>query len=153
MQKISPFIQLYLRLALGIGYLVPGLDRLGVWGKPGQPGISWGDWQHFMQYAGDVMRFLPYNVAYVFAVIATIAEISFGMLLITGKFTRAAAAGSGVLTLLFGTAMATSHGVVEPLSYSVFTVSAGSFLLATTDNYKWSLDALATKKHNNKSHT
>ena len=59
MQKLTPLLQLYLRLALGIGYLVPGLDRLGFWGKYGSPGISWGDWAHFMAYASDVMRFLP----------------------------------------------------------------------------------------------
>ncbi len=72
MNKFSPYIQLYLRLALGVGFLVPGLDRLGVWGKPGSPGVSWGDWQHFVASAADIMRFLPYSIASVFAVIATI---------------------------------------------------------------------------------
>ena len=138
--KMQYFAQLFLRIALGIGYLVPGLDRLGVWGRPGEKGISWGDWQHFMQYAGEVMGFIPAAIVNVLAVIATIAEIGFGLLLLLGKWTKIAALGSGVLALLFALAMAISFGIVSPLSYSVFTVSAASFLLASIDKYKWSLD-------------
>ena len=141
--KKQHFAQLFLRIALGVGYLVPGLDRLGVWGKNGEAGISWGDWQHFMQYAKEVMGFIPVALVNVFAVIATIAEIGFGLLLLLGKWTKIAALGSGVLALLFAVAMAISFGIVSPLSYSVFTVSAASFLLATMDKYKWSLDGLS----------
>lgn len=142
MQKTLPYIQLYLRLAMGIGFIVPGLDRLGAWGSYGQKGISWGDWQHFMQYAADVMRFLPYSAAQVFAIIATVAEIAFGAMLILGLFTKTAAIGSGVLTLCFGTAMAKTQGIVSPLSYSVFVVSGAGFLLAFVKYYKYSLDNL-----------
>jgi uncharacterized membrane protein YphA (DoxX/SURF4 family) len=138
--------QLFLRLALGIGYLVPALDRLGLWGKNGEPGISWGDWQHFMQYAEQVMGFVASPWINVFAVIATIAEIIFGILLLAGKWTKWAAMGSGVLALLFALSMAVSLGIVSPLSYSVFTVSAASFLLAVTNRYKWSLDNIAYSK-------
>ncbi len=140
MKKLQSFAQLFLRLALGIGYLVPALDRLGVWGKNGQPGISWGDWQHFVQYAGEVMSFIPHSFVNVFAMIATIGEISFAILLLLGKWTKLAALGSGVLALLFAISMAISFGIVSPLSYSVFTVSAASFLLATIDKYRWGLD-------------
>jgi len=146
MKKLQSFAQLFLRLALGIGYLVPALDRLGVWGKNGQPGISWGDWQHFVQYAGEVMGFIPHALVIPFAEIATIAEISFGILLVLGKYTKLAAIGSGVLALLFAISMAISFGIVSPLSYSVFTVSAASFLLATIDQYNWSLDNLRFSK-------
>jgi len=146
MKKQLSVIQLFLRCALGIGYLVPALDRLGVWGKNGQPGISWGDWQHFVQYAGEVMSFLPHTIVNVFAVTATLAEISFGILLLIGQWTKWAALGSGVLALLFAVSMAISFGIVSPLSYSVFTVSAASFLLATVDKYRWSLDNLRLSK-------
>lgn len=145
MQKLSPYVQLYLRVALGVGYLTLGLDRLGVWGKYGTHGVSWGDWQHFMVYAGDVMGFLPYSIANTLAVIATISEISFGALLLVGKWTRLAALGSGFLTLFFGASMAISHGITDPIGYSVFTVSAASFLLTTVDRYRFSLDELSSK--------
>lgn len=142
MTKLRDFAQLFLRLALGIGYLVPGLDRLGVWGKNGEAGISWGDWQHFIQYAKEVMGFMPSSLVNVFAVMATIAEIGFGILLLMGKWTTIAALGSGILALLFAIAMAISFGIISPLSYSVFTVSAAGFLLATMGRYKWSLDGV-----------
>ncbi|HVI43724.1 MAG TPA: DoxX family protein [Chitinophaga sp.] len=138
--KRLSLIQLYMRLALGIGYLVPALDRLGVWGAPGGHNISWGDWDHFSVYAHQVMGFLPYGLASVLAVAATIAELIFGVLLLIGWQTRLAATGSGFLALGFALSMAVSFGIVSPLSYSVFVVSASSFLLATIPHYRWSLD-------------
>lgn len=137
--------QLFLRLSIGTGYLVFGLDRLGVWGKNGEKGVSWGDWQHFVKYAEEVMSFLPASLAGILAVIATIAEIVFGILLILGKWTKQSAIGSGLLALAFALSMTISFGIVSPLSYSVFTVSAASFLLATIDKYKWSVDNAFSK--------
>ena len=146
MEKQKDFFQLYLRLAIGIGYLVPSLDRLGVWGAPGGKNISWGDWQHFMEYAAQVMGFLPLPLVSLLAVLATIAEIVFGLLLLMGKWTKISAIGSGLLAFLFAVSMAISFGIVSPLSYSVFTVSAASFLLSTVGRYKWSLDEMAYSK-------
>jgi putative oxidoreductase len=146
MEKVSNFAQLFLRLALGIGFLVPGFDRLGVWGKYGERNISWGDWQHFIKYAGQVMSFLPSTLVNVFAIMATFAEIIFGTLLLVGRWTKIAALGSGILTLFFALSMAISLGIVAPLNYSVFTASAASFLLATLPAYKWSLDNVFLSK-------
>ena len=146
MEKFRNLTQLFLRLALGIGYLVPGFDRLGVWGKYGERNITWGDWQHFIKYAGQVMSFLPSSLMNVFAVMATIAEIGFAVLLLLGRWTRMAALGSGILTLFFALSMAISFGIVSPLSYSVFTASAAGFLLATLPAYKWSLDSVFPSK-------
>ena len=143
MEKFSSFAQLYLRIAIGVSYLVFGLDRLGVWGNYGEKNVSWGDWEHFMKYAAEVMSFLPAELVSLFAIVATIAEIVFGILLLLGKWTRVAAFGSGILAFFFAISMAISFGIVSPLSYSVFTVSAASFLLAFCKNYKWSLDNLA----------
>lgn len=141
MQKYSSLFQFYLRIASGAAYLVFALDRFGIWGNYGEANVSWGDWKHFLQYASEVMRFLPQSVVPVFAVVATVCEITFGLLLIVGKWTRWAAVGSGFLALLFAVSMAISFGIVSPLSYSVFTVSAASFLLSTLPEYRWSMDA------------
>ncbi len=146
-KKWGPFFQLYLRIALSAGYLSAGLDRLGFWGKYGEKNISWGDWDHFMRYAAQVMGFLPHSLVSIFAAIATVAEIVFGILLLIGKWTRPVAIGSGILSFLFALSMAISFGIQSPLSYSVFVVSAGSFLLATVDRYDWSLDAVSKKKN------
>jgi putative oxidoreductase len=133
---------LFLRLALGIPYLWFVADRLGILGAPGKPHVGWGDWTHFLQYAAQVMSFIPARLIPLFAVLATLGEFSFGILLVIGWHTRLAAIGSGLLSLMFAVSMAISFGIESPLGYSVFTVSAASFLLATIPYYKWSIDAL-----------
>ena len=134
--------QLYLRLSLGIAYTFFGLDRLGVWGPYGKPWVSWGDWKHFSPRAHQLMFFLPYGLAEAFAVIATILEISCGILLIIGLLTRWAALTSFGLALCFAISMAIADGFTSPLGYSVFTVSAASLFLALHPGYRWSIDNL-----------
>lgn len=82
MEKLKNLTQLFLRLALGIGYLVPAFDRLGqIRGTERNLGRLA---QHFIKYAGQVMSFLPSSLMNVFAVMATIAEIGIGVLLLVG---------------------------------------------------------------------
>ena len=146
MKNRQDYIQLFLRCGLGASYLCAGLDRFGVWGPPGGARISWGDWSHFMQYAKQVMFFLPSNLAEVFAFIASLAEIIFGVLLIIGLFTRWAAIGSGLLLLCFALCMTFAFGIQAPLNYSVFTASAASFLLSSLPFYVLSLDQWLSKR-------
>jgi uncharacterized membrane protein YphA (DoxX/SURF4 family) len=146
MQKLVSFAPVYLRLSIGAAYFVFGFDRLGAWGRYGSKNVSWGDWEHFLKYAADVMDFLPLPVVTVFAVIATVCEISFGLLLLTGTWIRIAALGSGLLALFFAISMGISSGITSPLSYSVFTLSAASFLLAGCKEDKWSVDNLLAKR-------
>lgn len=141
-QQIS---QLFLRLAIGVAYFIYGTDRLGLWGKYGEKNVSWGDWQHFMVRAEEIMNFLPRTLVEPFAIIATAAEISFGVLLIVGFKTRLAAAGSGILALLFAISMTISEGFLSPLGYGVFAISAASFLLYTIESYNFSIDKLLHK--------
>jgi putative oxidoreductase len=136
-QKLS---SIYLRLAIGASYLWEVADRLGLFGPNGHPHVGWGDWKHFIAYAKQVMSFLPEGIVNPLATIATIGEGGFGLLLILGLFTRMAAIGSGMLSLCFAIAMAISFGIESPLGYSVFTLSAASFLLASLTQYSWSLD-------------
>lgn len=138
------FAQLYLRLAMGIGFFVLGLDRLGVWGPYGKPWVSWGDWKHFSIRAHQLMSFLPYNMAEAFAMIATFVEVTGGFLLIIGLLTRWAALACSGLTFCFAIAMAITDGITSPMNYSVFTVSAASLLLATLPEYRFSIDRLIT---------
>jgi uncharacterized membrane protein YphA (DoxX/SURF4 family) len=150
MKKKLAYAQFYLRIVLGVDFLVISLDRFGVWGPNGGANVSWGDWSHFSAYAHQVMAFLPDKLAELLAVLATIGEIGFGALLVLGLFTRWAAIGSGLLTLFFALSMAMAFGITSPINYSVFVVSADSFLLACIPNYKWSVDEwlLLNKKQN-----
>ena len=129
--NIQPkFPSIFLRVALAVSYLWFSFDRLGLVGGPGDPHISWGDWTHFMTFASHVMSFLPEQIVSVLAITATIGELVFGTLLFVGYFTQLAAIGSGILAFFFALSMAISLGFESPLASSVFTVSAGSFLLA-----------------------
>ena len=150
MQLNSKLPSLYLRLAIGSAYLWEVADRLGILGANGHPHVGWGDWAHFIAYARQVMSFLPASFVPFFATIATVGEALFGLLILIGLFTRIAAIGSGILSLCFAVAMALSFGIDSPFGYSVFTLSAASFLLATLQHYACSIDSwLSTKLINN----
>ena len=137
--------QFYLRLALGIDFLYLGLDRFGTWGPNGSANASWGDWQHFSAYAHELMFFLPADVAEGLAILATIGELLFGLLLIIGWNTRFAATGTGLLTGCFAIVMFVQGGFVSPVNYSVFAVSAAGFVLGALPSYAWSIDAILNK--------
>jgi putative oxidoreductase len=140
MKNSFRFPQLYLRLALGVGFLIPVADRFGWLGAPGKPGVSWGNWQNFAGYTNVLLPFLSPAVANVMALVATICEILIGIFLIFGYKTRIAAYGGFVLTLIFALCMAAFLGIKAPFNYSVFSDSAGSLLLAFVPVYYWSID-------------
>ncbi len=151
LMKTKPIFEMmtvYLRVAIAISYLWEVADRLGLLGAHGRPHVGWGDWSHFLSYSKEVMSFLPDGWISALAVLATLGEGTFGLMLLFGIFTRTGAIGSGVLSLCFGVAMAISFGIESPLGYSVFTLSAASFLLAGLPHYKWSIDALRSRVTN-----
>lgn len=141
--------QLYLRLALGIGFILPVLDRIGLLGLPGEPNVGWGNWANFIDYTHSLMPYLSRDIANILGGIASLAEVVFGVMLIIGYKTRYAALGSGMLTLLFALSMLLFAGYRAPFNYSVFVCSAGSFLLFGLDHYKWSVDYYIQYKNTN----
>lgn len=138
--------QLFLRLALGLGFILPVLDRLGILGPAGTTNVAWGNWENFISYTNTLMPFLGKSAAGFMGLIATLAEAAFAVLLITGYKTRLAAQGSFLLTLSFGLCMAIFLGVRAPFNYSVFADSAASLLLACIPVYKLSLDNYLSKE-------
>ena len=48
-----------LRIALAIAFLSAVADRFGLWGKPGRPGVSWGNMGQFNAYVAKLNWFLP----------------------------------------------------------------------------------------------
>jgi putative oxidoreductase len=148
MKNYSTYSQLYLRLAIGFGFIAAVLDRFGVVGNAGQPNIAWGNWQSFLNYTHVLLPFLSKPLSDVMGLLATIAEALFGILLIIGFKTRLAAIGSGLLTLTFAVAMMATSGWKAPFNYSVFAASAGAFLLASLPYYRWSIDSLFAKQAN-----
>ena len=122
----------FLRIALAAAFLSAVADRFGIWGAPGQPGVSWGAWQPFVNYTAVLLFYLPKPLIAISAVAATVAEIVIPIWLLIGFRLWLAASCSAVLLLVFGISMIIGLGVKSPLDYSVFTAAAASILLAVT---------------------
>ncbi|GAB0156667.1 hypothetical protein CHRYSEOSP005_19340 [Chryseobacterium sp. Alg-005] len=135
------FQQLFLRLALGVTMLSAVADRFGFWGK----NSAWGNWENFEQYTRQLTFFLPESLSRISAYAATFLEILFPLMLIVGYKTRIAAYGAGFLLLIFALSMTIALGCKAPLDYSVWVGSAGAFLLASQQQYSFSLDQLTKK--------
>ena len=134
------YATLFVRLALGVSFLSAVADRFGLWGAYGKPHVAWGDFGRFTAYTGALLWFLPRTFYPSIAWMATAAEIVFGIALISGLFTRVIAFLSGTLLLSFALTMTFSLGIKAPLDFSVFSASAGAFLLAAVGDCPWTLD-------------
>lgn len=131
MKKVFPTAQILLRFALGAGFILPVLDRIGFLGAPGRANVSWGNWTNFVAYANSLMPYFSPKTASFFGLVATIGEALFGILLIIGYKIKLAAYGSFVLTLVFAVSMLFFTGYRSPFDYSVFSVSFACLLLAS----------------------
>lgn len=139
MRNIRFAAQLITRLALGVGFILPISDRLGLLGAAGSPGVAWGNWPNFVTYTNQILPFLNPSLANVAALLATAAEIVFGIGLVLGIRVREMALGSAALTAVFGVFMAIFLGPKAPFDYPVFVFTGAALLLACFDEYKWSL--------------
>ncbi len=131
--------QLFLRLALGVGFLLPVMDRFGWLGAVGINGNAWGNWEKFVTYTNSLMPYLSRSLTGIMATVATIAEIVFGITLLIGFKVRLVAFGSFLLTLMFALSMFTFLGPRIPFNFSVFVDSAAALLLAYVPDYRWSI--------------
>ena len=130
-KKIFTLAKVLLRFALGVGFLLPVLDRIGLLGAPGNVHVSWGNWTNFVSYTHTLMPYVSLQIAGFFGLVATIGEAVCGILLILGYQIKLAALGSFVLTLLFALSMLFFIQYRAPFNYSVFVVSFSSLLLAS----------------------
>ncbi len=117
---------LYARFALGVAFLSAVAGRFGLWDRTFDPK----HFTNFLEYAGEVLSFMPKAAVPYLAWAATVCETSFGILLILGLWPRLISLGSAILLALFGTAMAISFGPKSPMDYSVYSASGAAVLLA-----------------------
>lgn len=132
--------QLILRLALGVGFLMPVMDRIGLLGPHGSSGVTWGDWKHFVDYTNSLVPFANKPTANIMGLFATIAEVVFGVCLFIGFRIKETALGAGILTLIFGLCMAIFLSIGAPFNYPVFVFTGGALVLSGIGHYKWSID-------------
>jgi uncharacterized membrane protein YphA (DoxX/SURF4 family) len=149
MKSASGIAQLILRLALGVGFLMPVIDRLGLMGPYGTSGVTWGDWKHFVDYTHTLVPFTTRPIANIMSLLATIAEAVFGVCLIVGFRIKEAALGAGILTLIFGLCMAVFKGIGAPFSYPVFVFTGGALVLSGIDHFQWSIDNYIRNRKSN----
>src|SRR6266576_3925190 len=77
------------RAALGVSFLLSVSDRLGLYGNPGERGVSWGTFERFLGYAAKVNAFAPAWIIPFLGAAATVLELRrYG-----GTRTRAAVGG------------------------------------------------------------
>jgi uncharacterized membrane protein YphA (DoxX/SURF4 family) len=117
---------LYARTAVGLAFLSAVAGRLGLWDRT----LDLKHFANFLEYAGEVLSFMPKAAVPYLAWAATVCETSFGILLVLGVWTRWVALGSAVLLAMFATAMAISFGLKSPMDYSVYSASGAAVLLA-----------------------
>jgi uncharacterized membrane protein YphA (DoxX/SURF4 family) len=92
--------------------------------------------------SGQLNWFLPAALIPALAIMATVAETFFGLLLVLGWKTRITALLSGVLLTVFALTMTMALGVKAPLNLSVFSAAGGALLLGVYPDYPFSLDEL-----------
>ena len=143
--KFAGYATLLLRVGLGVGFLSAVADRLGLWGAFGQPNVEWGNFSRFLEYTHTLNWYLPVGMILPLGIIATGAEILFGLLLLVGWRTRAAALSSALLLLTFAVAMTLALGIKAPLNYAVLTGIGGALLLASRESFPFSMDELLSR--------
>jgi len=139
----SRVIKLFLRIAIGVGFLSAVADRLGLW--PAQIS-AWGNWENFLGYTKLINPIIPEILIPTVGLVATILELMFGICLIIGLKTELTAKLSGYLMLIFALAITFSSGIKGAFDYSVFAASAGAFGLSIMKNKYLELDMLINSK-------
>ncbi len=139
----TKIIKLFLRFAIGIGFLSAVADRFGLW--PAEVS-AWGNWENFLEYTQIINPLIPETLIPVFGIIATAAELLFGVSLIIGFKTEFVAKLSGFLMLIFALAITFSTGIKGVFDYSVFVAAAGAFGLSTMNAKYLELDSFLSKK-------
>jgi uncharacterized membrane protein YphA (DoxX/SURF4 family) len=144
--KPASYAALLLRIGLGVGFLSAVADRFGLWGAFGQPNVEWGTFSRFLEYTRVLNWYLPMEMIKPLGIIATGAEVLFGLLLVVGWHTRAAALLSGLLMLTFAAAMTFALGIKAPLNFAVFTGVGGALVLASCERFPFSVDELLLRR-------
>jgi thiosulfate dehydrogenase [quinone] large subunit len=146
MKAIAPYLSryttVYMRFALGVSFLAAVTDRFGLWGPPGTHNVAWGNFDNFLATTAKLNPYLPTAWIPTVGGIVTLAEVACGLALIVGFQTRRVAVVSGLMLLAFALGMIMGSGIKAPLSYSVFSASAGALLLATSAHAPLSIDTL-----------
>lgn len=128
--RLLTIASLVLRVALAASFLSAVADRFGFWGAPESPNVAWGSFDSFLAYTNLLLGFVPGETVPAAGWIATVLEIVLALGLLVGWRLRWFAVASSLLLFSFAVAMTISLGLEPTFTYSVWTASASSLLLA-----------------------
>ena len=140
--RTTAYSQIFLRLALGIGFLSSVADRFGLWGPAGSKNVAWGNFTNFLAFTALLNPYIPRPAIPVLGWVVTLFETCLGLLLIVGFRLKATAMVASLLLLLFAIGMAIGLGIKVPFDYSVLAASTGALLLAAQRESTLSIDSL-----------
>jgi hypothetical protein len=128
-KRVLQIGRIVLRLCLSSAFLSAIADRFGVYGRHGTNGVSWGDWTHFLQFVGYLIKIAPHTLIPAIGVIETIIEIALAVALLLGVYPRIIAWSSAALLASFAVTMSITLGIPATLGYGVFTATGAALLL------------------------
>lgn len=119
------------RFALSAAFLSSIADRFGVWGRPGTPGVIWGEFQRFVAHVDNLLPMLPHGMAPAVAWLATVLESALAFSLLVGLRTRTVGLVTACLLFLFAVVTAQSPaGMHAVLTSSVLSAAGAALLLS-----------------------
>lgn len=133
-ERILRATRILLRFALSAAFLSAIADRFGLYGPHGTPGVSWGDWSHFLQFVAYLNWYVPRTLIPALGTLETIVEFTLAVALLVGFCQRMVAWASAGLLLSFALTMSIALGIKTPLGYGVFTAFAAALLLGAVAN-------------------
>jgi hypothetical protein len=128
-KRVLQIGKIVLRLCVSFAFLSAIADRFGVYGRHGTSGVSWGDWTHFLQFVGYLIKIAPHAAIPAIGVIETIIEFALAVALLLGVYPRIVAWLSAALLALFAVTMSVALGIPTTLGYGVFTAAGAAILL------------------------
>ncbi len=139
------WIAAVLRIFIGLAFLGSVGDRLGLLGGPGKPGVSWGNFENFTTYTGQVNSFLPMVMIPALAMIESTIEGILGLGMLFGVGLRITVSASSALLFAFGIAMTASLGIESQFPFAVFVLATGAWVLSIADTSFLSMDGILVR--------
>lgn len=119
-----------LAVALGLDLMAAIADRFGLFGPPGSAGVSWGSWEHFVAYTGELLGPVLAPASPVAALLATLVEAVLSVLLVSGWQRRWAGKLTAGLLTIYLVAMAFTVGLDEVARYGMPLLIGGALLIS-----------------------
>ncbi|MDN5726005.1 MAG: hypothetical protein L0G99_08765 [Propionibacteriales bacterium] len=117
-------------VALAVDFIAAILDRFGLFGPPGGPGVSWGSWPAFVDYTSVLLFGLGGPVSVVAGALATVVEILLAGLLISGRLRRWVGKATAGLFVVYLLTMLLALGPGEVATYGVPILVGGALLVS-----------------------